>query len=143
MWEEPTLVRFLERLASFTCSIWFDPRGRGASDPLPHEEGRFAESVPDDMLALLDSLGRERVAVLGLGSPATLFAASHPERTRALIQLSAGRGGLSGTSQLGDDLEPTLSRVRRTWAPRRAWIRWPPASPMTTGCGVGSHVPSA
>ena len=115
MWDEPTLVRFLERLASFTCSIWFDPRGRGASDPLPHEEGRFAEAVPDDMLALLDYLGCERVAALGLGPPATLFAASHPERTRALIQLSAGRGGLSGTSQLGDDLEQTLSRVRRTW----------------------------
>jgi len=108
-------VRFLERLASFTCSIWFDPRGKGASDPLPHDEDRFAEAVPDDMLALLDSLDCERVAVLGLGSPATLFAASHPERTRALIQLSAGRGGLSGTSQLGDDLEQTLSRVRRTW----------------------------
>ena len=43
MWDEPTLVRFLERLASFTCSIWFDPRGRGASDPLPHEEGRLTE----------------------------------------------------------------------------------------------------
>ena len=67
MWDEPTLVRFLERLASFTCSIWFDPRGRGASDPLPHEEGRFAESVTDDELALLDFLGCERVSVLGLG----------------------------------------------------------------------------
>jgi class 3 adenylate cyclase len=115
MWDEPTLVRFLERLASFTCSIWFDPRGRGASDPLPHEEGRFAESVTDDELALLDFLGCERVSVLGLGPPATLFAASHPERTRALIQLSAGRSSLSGMSQLGDDLEPTLLRVRRTW----------------------------
>jgi class 3 adenylate cyclase len=115
MWDEPTLVRFLERLASFTCSIWFDPRGRGASDPLPHAEGRLAESVADDMLALLDSLGCERVAALGLGPPATLFAASHPERTQAFIQFSAGRGGLSGTYQLGDDLEPTLSRVRRTW----------------------------
>jgi class 3 adenylate cyclase len=115
MWDEPTLVRFLERLASFTCSIWFDLRGRGASDPLPHEEGRFTESVSDDMLALLDSLACERVAVLGLGPPATLFAASHPERTRALIQLSAGRSGLSGPSQLGDDLEPTVARVRRTW----------------------------
>jgi class 3 adenylate cyclase len=115
MWDEPTLARFLERLASFTCSIWFDSRGRGASDPLPHEEDRFAESVTDDMLALLDSLGCERVAALGLGPPATLFAASHPERTRALIQLSTGRSGLSGTYQLGDDLEPTLSRVRQTW----------------------------
>jgi class 3 adenylate cyclase len=120
LWDEPTLVRFLERLVSFSCSIWFDPRGRGASDPFPHDEPRFAESIADDMLALLDFLGCERVAVLGLGPPATLFAASHPERTRALIQLSVGRGGLSGTYQLRDDLEPTLSRVRRTWGTEAA-----------------------
>jgi class 3 adenylate cyclase len=116
MWDEPILVRFLERLASFTCSIWFDPRGRGASDPLPPVEERFGEVLADDMLALLDFLGCARVAVLGLGiGPPMLFAASHPERTRALIQFSAGRTGLRGTSHLGDDLETTLSRVRRTW----------------------------
>ena len=115
MWDEPTLVRFLERLASFTCSIWFDPRGRGASDPLPHDEDRFAESIADDMLGLLDFLGRERVAVLGLGTgPPTLFAASHPERTRALIQFSFGRSGFGGLS-LRDDLEQTVSGVRLNW----------------------------
>ena len=115
MWDEPTLARFLERLASFTCSIWFDARGRGASDPLPHDEDRFAESVADDMLALLDFLGCERVAVLGLGTgPTTLFAASHPERTRALIQLSIGGGGFGGLS-LGRDLEDTLPRVQQGW----------------------------
>jgi pimeloyl-ACP methyl ester carboxylesterase len=86
MWDEPTLARFLERLSSFSCSIWFDARGRGASDPLPHVEDRFAEAVADDMLALLDYLGCEQVAVLGFGAPwAILFAASHPERTKALI----------------------------------------------------------
>ena len=117
MWDEPTLVRFLERLASFSCSIWFDPRGRGASDPVPHEEDRFTESVVDDMLALLDSLGCERVAVLGLGAaPTTLFAASHPERTRALIQLNTRRGGFGGLSQQdGYDFERILSHLRRTW----------------------------
>ena len=144
MWDEPTLVRFLERLASFTCSIWFDPRGRGASDPLPHEEDRFIESVVDDMVALLDFLGCERVAVLGLGAgPSTIFAASHPERTRALIQLSIGRTGL----RVHRTWAMTLSRCCRDYdgpgAPRQAWMRWPPVSPMTPVCGVGSHVPNA
>jgi class 3 adenylate cyclase len=38
------------------------------------------------MLALLDYLGCDQVAVLGFGAPwAILFAASHPERTKALI----------------------------------------------------------
>jgi class 3 adenylate cyclase len=119
MWDEPTLERFLERLASFTCSICFDPRGRGASDPVPHEEERFAESLADDMLALLDFLGCERVAVLGTGiGPPTLFAASHPERTRALIQLNTGRFGLWGlfpTGAADDELEQAASLVRRNW----------------------------
>jgi class 3 adenylate cyclase len=119
MWDEPTLARFLERLASFTCSIWFDARGRGASDPLPHEEERFTEAFADDMLALLDFLGCERVAVLGLGAgPSTIFAASHPERTRALIQVNTGSFGLwrlFPTSTANDELEHAVSSVRRDW----------------------------
>jgi class 3 adenylate cyclase len=86
MWDEPTLVRFIERLSTFSRSIWFDPRGRGASDPLTHVEERFAESGSDDMFALIDDLDIAQVAVFGLGAPpALLFAASHPERTKALV----------------------------------------------------------
>jgi class 3 adenylate cyclase len=85
LWDEPMLVRFLERLSTFSRSIWFDPRGRGASDPLPHDEDRFEESSTDDMLGVIDHLGLEQVAVLGLETPAFLFAASHPERTKALV----------------------------------------------------------
>jgi class 3 adenylate cyclase len=115
MWDEPTLARFLERLATFTCSIWFDARGSGASDPLPHDDALLTESVADDMLALLDHLGCERVAVLGLASPATAFVASHPERTKALIQLffPAGRSGLGDLSH--DEIESRLLRLRQTW----------------------------
>jgi pimeloyl-ACP methyl ester carboxylesterase len=90
-----------------------------ASDPLPHAEERFAEAVADDMLALLDFLGCERVAVLGLGvGPPTLFAASHPERTRAFVQLNTGYFGLWGVFPTGapdDELEDPVSRVRRNW----------------------------
>jgi class 3 adenylate cyclase len=85
LWDEPMLVRFLERLSTFSRSIWFDPRGRGASDPLPHDEDRFEESSVDDMLGVIDHLGLEEVALLGLETPAFLFAASHPERTKALV----------------------------------------------------------
>jgi class 3 adenylate cyclase len=85
LWDEPMLVRFLERLSTFSRSIWFDPRGRGASDPLPHDEDRFEESSTDDMLGVIDHLGLEQVALLGLETPAFLFAAAHPERTKALV----------------------------------------------------------
>jgi class 3 adenylate cyclase/pimeloyl-ACP methyl ester carboxylesterase len=90
MWDEPSLVRFLDRLSSFSRHVWFDPRGRGASDPLPHVEERFTEAQADDMLALVDHLGLEQVALVGDGSPPILFAASHPERTKALVLLNAG-----------------------------------------------------
>jgi hypothetical protein len=51
MWDEPSLVRFLDRLSTFSRHVWFDPRGRGASDPVPHVEERFDEAIVDDMLA--------------------------------------------------------------------------------------------
>jgi class 3 adenylate cyclase len=90
MWDEPSLVRFLDRLSSFSRHVWFDPRGRGASDPLPHVEERYAEARVDDMLALVDHLGWEQVAVVGDTQPQILFAASHPERTRALVMINGG-----------------------------------------------------
>jgi class 3 adenylate cyclase len=90
MWDEPSLVRFLDRLSSFSRHVWFDPRGRGASDPLPHVEERFADAIADDMLALLDHLGWEQAALVGDIPPQILFAASHPARTKALVLLNTG-----------------------------------------------------
>jgi class 3 adenylate cyclase len=90
MWDEPRLTYFLNRLSSFSRHIWFDPRGTGASDGIPHEEGRLAESVLDDMSAVLDEVGCEHVAQLGLGVPSgLLFAATHPERTSAVVLVNA------------------------------------------------------
>ena len=86
MWETPRVARFLDRLSSFARHIWFDPRGTGASDRIPHEEGRLLETVVDDMVAVLDAAGCDRAAVLGLGVPIPLlFAATHPDRTAALV----------------------------------------------------------
>ena len=44
MWEDPRFVRFLERLASFSRLVWFDPRGVGSSASFPRGEGRVVES---------------------------------------------------------------------------------------------------
>lgn len=35
LWEEPSLARFLSRLASFSRLILLDKRGTGLSDPVP------------------------------------------------------------------------------------------------------------
>jgi pimeloyl-ACP methyl ester carboxylesterase len=89
MWDEPRLVRFLNGLSSFSRNIWFDQRGTGSSDPIAPEEGRLIESIVDDMIAVLDDLGCERAVVLDAIGPAALqFAATHPERTSALVLIN-------------------------------------------------------
>jgi class 3 adenylate cyclase/pimeloyl-ACP methyl ester carboxylesterase len=115
MWDEPSLVRFLDRLSTFSRQVWFDPRGVGASDPLPHEEERFAEAMLDDMLALLDHLGWEQVALVGDIGPHILFAASHPERTKALVLLN--RGARMANLREPSSASPTelLDQMRRRW----------------------------
>src|SRR3954466_1697978 len=89
-WHEPGLRRYLERLASFSRLILFDKRGTGLSDPVP-TPATLEERV-DDLRAVMDAAGAERPAILGVsegGAMAMLFAAQHPERTRALILYAA------------------------------------------------------
>jgi pimeloyl-ACP methyl ester carboxylesterase len=61
MWENPQLVRFLRRLASFSRLIVFDKRGTGLSDwvaELPTLERRM-----DDVRAVMDAAGSQRAAL--------------------------------------------------------------------------------
>jgi class 3 adenylate cyclase len=87
MWEEPSFVRFLTGLGSFSRSVWFDPLGVGASDALPDIEERLEEGLVADMLSLLDEVGCERAVVLGLTAAMSsiLMGSVHPERTQALV----------------------------------------------------------
>jgi class 3 adenylate cyclase len=90
MWDEPRVVRFLDRLSSFCRHIWFDPRGTGSSGSIPDAEGQFVESLVDDVVAVVDAVGCERVAIMGLGVPVgTVFAATYPRRTSALVLADA------------------------------------------------------
>jgi pimeloyl-ACP methyl ester carboxylesterase len=84
-WQERTLRRYLDQLASFSRLILFDKRGTGLSDPVAGPA--TLEERVDDLRAVMDAAGSERAALLGIsegGSMAMLFAAQHPERTRAL-----------------------------------------------------------
>jgi pimeloyl-ACP methyl ester carboxylesterase len=113
MWDEPSLVRFLDGLSTFSRHVWFDPRGVGASDPLPHVEERFAEAMLDDMLALLDHPGWEQVAVVGSIGPQILFAASHPERTKARVLLNRGARMASFREPSSATSTELLDQIRR------------------------------
>ena len=89
-WEEPRYARFLERLASFTRLILLDQRGTGLSDRavrLPTLEQHI-----DDVMAVMEAVGIDRAAVLGIaqgGALAALLAAVHPERVNSLILYAA------------------------------------------------------
>jgi len=85
-WDEPSFARFLGRLASFSRLIVFDARGAGLSDQAP--ELPPMEQQVDDLLAVLDAVGSSSAAIFGIsqaGPMAILFAASHPDRTRAIV----------------------------------------------------------
>jgi pimeloyl-ACP methyl ester carboxylesterase len=89
-WDEPNLARWLRKLGSFCRVILFDKQGTGLSDRSskpPGMDGRM-----DDVRAVMDAAGIEKAAIFGIsegGSLATLFAASHPDRSKALILYGA------------------------------------------------------
>jgi pimeloyl-ACP methyl ester carboxylesterase len=87
MWQEPTHERFLRRLASFARLILFDKRGTGLSDRVPNDRLPTLEERMDDVRAVMDAAGSDEAALFGYsegGNLSTLFAATYPERTRAL-----------------------------------------------------------
>jgi pimeloyl-ACP methyl ester carboxylesterase len=84
--EEPGVVHFIDRLASFRRVIFFDKRGTGLSDPVDHAP--TLEECVDDLGAVMDGAGSEQADILGVsegGSMAALFSALHPARTRTLV----------------------------------------------------------
>lgn len=84
-WEWPRWRDFYERLARSFRLILFDKRGTGLSD----HGGHFAalETRMEDLRAVLDAAGSNNTVLLGSHdgcSLAALFAATYPERTRAI-----------------------------------------------------------
>ena len=87
-WEWPAFARMLERMASYSRLIMFDRRGSGLSDPIALETLPTWEHWAEDLTAVLDAAGSKRTAIYGGIDGcfwAMLFAATHPERTQALI----------------------------------------------------------
>ncbi len=90
MWEWPVAARLFNRLTSFSRFITFDRRGAGLSERI--SGAPTLEEQMDDVVAVMDAVGSERAAVVAMleaGSMACLFAATHPERTRALVLYEA------------------------------------------------------
>ncbi len=93
-WLEPTLARFLRRLADFGRIIYFDPQGTGASDQVRLDALPLLQAWSDDVGTAAQAAGAERTALIGYagsgGQRAAYYAATHPESVSALVLINAG-----------------------------------------------------
>jgi pimeloyl-ACP methyl ester carboxylesterase len=113
-WEDPAQERFLSRLASFSRLIMFDKRGTGLSDRVPEDRLPTLETRMDDVRAVMDAAGSEEAALFGVsegGVMSALFAATYPERTRALTIFS--------------------TYAKRIWSPDYPWAPTPEVRQQT------------
>jgi class 3 adenylate cyclase len=85
-WEQPRYAQFMNRLARQMRVLVFDKRGTGMSDRFARPPDIGART--DDLRAVMDAAGVERVALFGWGTggapSALFFAATYPERTIAV-----------------------------------------------------------
>lgn len=91
-WNEPSFARFLTRLSGMARLILFDKRGTGLSDPVPVSELPSLDTRLDDVRAVMDAVGSRRAVLMGVseGGPlCSLFAATYPEKTEALIMIGS------------------------------------------------------
>ena len=127
-WDQRLLIRHVLGLAENGRLLMLDKRGTGLSDRVggvPTLETRM-----DDVRAVMDAAGSER-AVLWSGMEGsritTLFAATYPERTSALIVLNPTAKGRPTPdypwAPSDDDWRQTLREVREGWGEREYFHR--------------------
>lgn len=120
MWEEPRLADWLRRLGSFARVMLFDKRGTGLSDRVT--ETPTLEERMEDVRAVMEAVGSGRAAVMGYsegGPMCALFAATYPERTRALVMIgSYPRRIRAPDFPLGpsrEEIESFIARIPAEW----------------------------
>ena len=112
-WESRRWRAFYERLAQSFRLILIDKRGTGLSDL----GGQFPalETRMDDVRAVLDAIGSSRAVLLASHdgcSMAALYAATYPERTRALVLFHPIAHDPEGQS---DAARTELAELRDRW----------------------------
>ncbi|WP_029113706.1 adenylate/guanylate cyclase domain-containing protein [Mycobacterium sp. URHB0044] len=140
-WTQPEFKAFFDQLATFCRVLVFDKAGVGLSDPVPRV--RSLDDRAAEIEAVMDAVGFKRAAILALseGGPAAIvFAASRPERTRALVLAStfsvlpvwwddidrdADEVRARVLPELGEDYTPSTAQIARMQelgrAVRSAW----------------------
>ena len=121
-WKHPLFAAFLNRLAGFSRLILFDKRGTGLSDRVPLSELPTLEQRMEDLHAVMDAVGSERAVLIGVsegGPMCSLFAATYPEKTTALVMIGTYAKRIKdedypwGVST--EDREAFFEQMRRDW----------------------------
>ena len=121
-WSEPSFARFLRRLASFSRVILFDKRGTGLSDRVPLEQLPTLEQRMDDVRAVMEAVGCDRAVLCGVsegGPMCSLFSATYPEKTIALVMIGCYARRLKGAGYpwgpTEADQELFFDDIRKHW----------------------------
>ena len=122
IWESPLYARFLRSLGSFARLIVLDRRGTGVSDRVSPSDLPPLEDLSDDLTAVLDAVGSERVVVFGVsdsGVLSAMYASSRPDRTAGLILHGATARGRQDTDYpwqwSEDEWHEYLATIRTRW----------------------------
>jgi len=120
VWQVPGVAYFNQHLASFSRLIRFDKRGQGMSDNV--SGAATLETRMDDVRAVMDAVGSERAALLGVsegGPTSVLFAATYPDRVWALVLAGSYARVLWApdypSGQREEEYREHLDRVERDW----------------------------
>jgi len=128
-WELPGSAELITRLSSFCRLIRFDRRGTGLSDR-NIDPGTTLEQRMDDVRAVMDAVGSQRAALLGVsegGPMSIMFAASHPERTRALVLYGSFAVHRLGQTLSQEQLEARFRAIEQGWGTGQSAARFSPS----------------
>jgi class 3 adenylate cyclase len=121
-WESVLIEPVRRGLAARGRFVYLDRRGTGLSDPVSKEHPPTLEARMDDIRAVIDAVGFERPVLYGWEDATAqcfLFAATYPERVRAIIAGNAmSRGRWTPESPwlwTDDQWAKELSEIERSW----------------------------
>ena len=122
----PAYASFWDHLSSFATVVMYDPRGSGLSDPVALDDLPSLERWADDLDAVLKAVGFTDAVLIAesAGGPvAMLYAATHPERVRALVlvntypALAWSENYSEGVK--ADDYEHLVAYIEAVWGTGR------------------------
>ena len=128
-WENPALASFLTELAGLGGLAVADRRGLGCSERFTPEGAPPIETLIDDVLAVTEAVGCERIALVATGDCgffACTLAASHPDRLAALVLINAAptwqRSDETPWARTEAEMERSFRWCQQNWG-SGAWSR--------------------